>query len=309
MGSKTVTIIAIVVVAIAIIFDTATHGHFDDERIRELVTENVENQNEKGPATLHEFQAAVDDRTTWIKGSVDSAEERHQMTLAALRAPGILTLVNDLKVDHILEDLLRRLKLLVEADPTEGHLEYRIGKDGHTVTLDGWVPVGEEDLRQAIEDLVRDVPGVRKVINNMTIGPPVDTAAIEQMIVDILRLKNIYFDYNKATIRPESMDSIEKIAGIFQQYPTVRVRVEGHTDAIASEQYNQKLSEARAGSVKAALVQFGVEESRIDTVGHGESMPIAPNNTPEGRADNRRIEFKVSAGDFAGDAQPAAGPQ
>ena len=63
---------------------------------------------------------------------------------------------------------------------------------------------------------------------------------------DILRLGNIYFDYNKATIRPESRDSLSKIAGVLEEYPNVRVRVEGHTDSIASERYNQQLSDARA---------------------------------------------------------------
>jgi OOP family OmpA-OmpF porin len=121
-------------------------------------------------------------------------------------------------------------------------------------------------------------------------------------------MNNIYFDYNKATVRAESRPALQRIAGVLQEYPDVRVRIEGHTDSIASEKYNQALSERRAAAVRAALVEYGVADTRIDSVGYGELRPIAPNATPEGRADNRRIEFNVlNPNDLNGGAVQPAG--
>jgi outer membrane protein OmpA-like peptidoglycan-associated protein len=292
MGSNFVKVLAVVVVALTVILDVTLHGHFDDGKIRNLITKNL--QNEPIP-TLTEVDVRVRDRTAYVSGLVDTPQERVRTTRAALEAPGILTLVNDVRVDLLLEILFQRLKSVMEASPGGGEFDYRVHADGHTVTLEGWVPEGEEDLRDELGRLAEKVPGVRQVINNIGIGDPgADT--VRKRIYDILRLQNIYFDYNKATIRPESRDSVKRIAGVLNEYPGVRVQIEGHTDAIASEAYNKKLSDARANSVKTALVEFGVASERVDTIGYGESKPIAPNNTPEGRADNRRIEFNVTSG-------------
>jgi len=73
--------------------------------------------------------------------------------------------------------------------------------------------------------------------------------------------------------------------------PTLRVLLEGHTDSIGAEAYNQGLSERRAKAVMQYLIKGGVDSARLSTVGYGESRPIAPNNTKEGRAKNRRVEL------------------
>jgi outer membrane protein OmpA-like peptidoglycan-associated protein len=292
MASKLATIVGIITLVLIMAVDWRQSGHFDDGGMKDNIARDIESAPEV--TTLKDLAVKVDRRTAHVQGLVDSPEERVAATRAALKTPGILTIVNDLKVDQVLEILLRRIKQQIEADPTEGVFGYRIARDGHTVTLDGWVPEGEDDLRQAIENTVAAVPGVRKVINNLGVGRPLDDLRkVQELILDILRMNNIYFDYNKAVIRPESRPALKRIAGVLQEYPDVRVRIEGHTDAIASEGYNQALSERRADAVKAALIEHGTAAERIETVGHGELRPIAPNTTPEGRADNRRIEFKV----------------
>ncbi len=108
-------------------------------------------------------------------------------------------------------------------------------------------------------------------------------------------LKGIYFDFNKATIRfPESQEALQAAYNILKENPTIKVEIQGHTDNVGSDEYNQRLSEQRAWAVVNYLVQqMGVDPARLIAKGYGESMPKAPNDTPEGRALNRRVEFVV----------------
>ena len=94
-------------------------------------------------------------------------------------------------------------------------------------------------------------------------------------------------------IREESFVSLDKIAAALKKYPDFTVTIEGHTDNIGSQPYNQKLSDGRANSVMKALVERGIGADRLTAIGFGKLKPIASNSTPEGRAENRRIEFKV----------------
>ena len=112
-------------------------------------------------------------------------------------------------------------------------------------------------------------------------------------------LRGINFDFNKYNIKREFAPVLDEAAQILKDNPDVKVTVEGHTDSIGSDSYNQRLSERRAAAVKHYLVSRGVAADRLETVGYGESRPIAPNTTPngrdnpEGRAMNRRAELKV----------------
>ena len=102
----------------------------------------------------------------------------------------------------------------------------------------------------------------------------------------------ILFAVNSATIRPESTPTITEIADILQEHSDLRLSIEGHTDSDGDDAFNQTLSEDRAAAVKALLVQeFGIDESRLETVGHGESTPVESNDTPEGKQQNRRVEL------------------
>lgn len=101
----------------------------------------------------------------------------------------------------------------------------------------------------------------------------------------------IKFDVNKATIKPESMGFLNDLAKWMKENPSVNLAVEGHTDSDGDNAANQKLSEARAGAVKTQLVSMGVESSRLAPKGIGETKPMDTNTTPEGKANNRRVEF------------------
>ncbi len=101
----------------------------------------------------------------------------------------------------------------------------------------------------------------------------------------------ITFDVGKATIKKESMGTINEIFGILQSYPSIKFSVEGHTDNTGTAASNQTLSEARAKAVCEKLQQLGIEASRLSAKGYGMSKPLDTNATPEGRAKNRRVEF------------------
>lgn len=112
-------------------------------------------------------------------------------------------------------------------------------------------------------------------------------------------IDNIYFAFDKATVLEESYDALNKLAQMLKANPNVEIELRGHTDSKGSHAYNMGLSKARAKNVAKFLIEQGIEESRLTWEGFGETMPVAPNteedgtDNPEGRAKNRRTEFKV----------------
>jgi len=106
-------------------------------------------------------------------------------------------------------------------------------------------------------------------------------------------LENIFFETGKATLKIESYPQLEQVLKFMDSNPTIRMEISGHTDNTGSLKVNTRLSQARAESVVEYLVEHGVAEDRLDAMGYAFSQPIAPNDTPEGRARNRRVEFKI----------------
>lgn len=118
-----------------------------------------------------------------------------------------------------------------------------------------------------------------------------------EAVPEVVRVElDVKFDFDKATVRQDSYSEIRNVADFMKQYPQTSTVVEGHTDSVGTDQYNQRLSERRAQAVRSVLVdEYGVEGSRVDSVGYGESRPVADNSTPEGRQINRRVEAEVEA--------------
>ena len=103
--------------------------------------------------------------------------------------------------------------------------------------------------------------------------------------------RNIYFDFNKATIKPESEPILDEVSDFLKANPAMKMEIQGHTDSKGTAAYNLKLSERRAASVKDYLVKNGIASNRLTTKGYGLTKPVATNSTEEGRAKNRRVEF------------------
>ena len=115
----------------------------------------------------------------------------------------------------------------------------------------------------------------------------------------IVNMPDVLFATGKYDLTPDARVKLAKVSGILLSYPGLRMQLEGHTDSVGSDEFNQKLSEQRAGSVRDFLVQQGVSMNNVVAVGYGKSDPIADNETAVGRAQNRRVGLVVS-GDVIG---------
>lgn len=110
----------------------------------------------------------------------------------------------------------------------------------------------------------------------------------------IVNLSDVLFDFDRATLRPGAREKLAKISGIVLAHPGLKTQAEGHADSIGTDQYNQRLSERRAESVRSFLVQQGITAEAVAATGFGESRPVATNGTAVGRRQNRRVELVVS---------------
>lgn len=136
----------------------------------------------------------------------------------------------------------------------------------------------------AVEDTMRmESPSVRPSLH--------DGSSLE--VGSTIVLHNIFFDFDKAVLLQQSYYELQQLLTILRDYPTMKIEIRGHTDGHGSVDYNQRLSENRAKAVVDYLVSKGVDVKRLQYKGFGKSQPIDTNATDEGRARNRRVEFKV----------------
>lgn len=150
-------------------------------------------------------------------------------------------------------------------------------------------PVDVDSDGDGVFDSKDKCPDTVKGLKVDEVGCPVVLEKTLEINLDIL------FDTAKSEIKPEYMWQVQKLADAMNQYENTVVNVEGHTDSQGSDALNQKLSQSRADSVKAALItKYGIAADRVTATGYGEARPIADNTTAEGRAKNRRVVGSVS---------------
>ncbi|MEZ4362357.1 MAG: OmpA family protein [Kofleriaceae bacterium] len=131
-------------------------------------------------------------------------------------------------------------------------------------------------------------------------GEPTDGCAKKYGLVVVTETKielkqTVFFDTRKATIKRVSFRLLDDVAQALADHPTLQVRVEGHTDSQGSDKFNLNLSQRRAESVRAYLINKGIDQARMVAEGYGERVPLADNRTSKGRAQNRRVEFVITA--------------
>lgn len=147
----------------------------------------------------------------------------------------------------------------------------------------------DED-RDGVPDYLDKCPGTPPRARVDSDGCP------EQLKETVTRRLDIKFDTAKAFVQPQYYPQIEGVAQVLVEYVQTSVTIEGHTDNVGKADYNQKLSQQRADAVREVLIsQFGVDPSRVIAIGYGETRPIASNDTPMGKAENRRVEAVVTA--------------
>ncbi len=120
-----------------------------------------------------------------------------------------------------------------------------------------------------------------------------DIMMVPIIIGESIKINNIFFEFGKFELLPESFPELNRLLKLMQEKPTLKIRIEGHTDNVGSDKANNELSQNRANSVSQYLIDRGVDANRIKVVGYGKSKPIADNRTEEGRQINRRVEFVV----------------
>jgi outer membrane protein OmpA-like peptidoglycan-associated protein len=135
-------------------------------------------------------------------------------------------------------------------------------------------------------------------------SPPAERSLAEQLAGEnrtvteearglIVSLPGILFDFDKAELRPEVEETLRQIAEVLKKYPDIDVMVEGHTDDVGDEQYNQSLSDRRALAVHTYLISQGIDPGHMTHSGFGETRPVAGNDAPEGRQRNRRVDLVI----------------
>jgi outer membrane protein OmpA-like peptidoglycan-associated protein len=125
----------------------------------------------------------------------------------------------------------------------------------------------------------------------------------------IVNINDVLFDFNKYTLKPGAREKLAKVSGIILAYPGLKIQLEGHTDSIGSDEYNQKLSEQRADAVRSYLIAQGVPGDTTTAVGLGKSGAVATNDTAAGRQQNRRVDMVVSGQPIGIDMTPPSAAQ
>ncbi|MDY5969301.1 MAG: OmpA family protein [Bacteroidales bacterium] len=130
-----------------------------------------------------------------------------------------------------------------------------------------------------------------RIDNDDTVSKPPDTN--HYTVGATFVLKDIYFAFDQSVLLQQSYVELQKLLETLRSHPTMRIEIDGHTDGNGSVEYNQRLSESRARAVVDYLISCGIDARRLESKGFGKSRPIDSNDTDEGRARNRRVEFKV----------------
>jgi OOP family OmpA-OmpF porin len=145
-------------------------------------------------------------------------------------------------------------------------------------------------------DMAKDFPQGFQVMADISLKPaaaPVDPTVCQQLFSDLLAKGKIRFESNRATVDPDSAGLLDRLIETALRCPTANIEIAGHTDADGEDAVNQALSEKRAEAVLDQLVKAGLPADRFTAIGYGSTQPVASNETDEGKAQNRRIDFLV----------------
>jgi len=170
---------------------------------------------------------------------------------------------------------------LARSNPSDGSykISLPVGSDfGFRAEAEGYYAVSEQLSTKSLKEY-------SEITKDLFLAPIEAGEAI--------RLNNIFFDFGKAELRPESFPELLRLVRLLQEHPNVSIELGGHTDNIGNDEANQSLSEERVGAVRNYLIEQKIAPKRMKAVGYGKKYPVASNETEEGRQINRRVEFTI----------------
>ncbi len=175
-------------------------------------------------------------------------------------------------------------KLFAAETDTDGYTELLvpIGKK-YEIT---YLSLGRKDIAASVDVAHEPMQNIKLTLRFKRFEPEPGQAGGPPRFV----LQGVEFDTAKATIRPESFPRLDQVVEFLTHKKSARIEISGHTDNVGKPATNKQLSQQRAEACRDYLVKKGIDKSRIEAVGHGDEKPLAPNDTPEGRQKNRRIE-------------------
>lgn len=285
------------------------HGTVFNEKIRTAIDANVEvKPNDNPPIKLKaSMNGKFETEIPEVNGYSVSAS--HDGFLPKSLNFTLPELGHDttLFIDVYLTPLARHLMLMGTVydnktmKPINAKLQIQLKEDGKVKftpsTNDGkyeqeFKKLGWYVLTASAEGYLNTVDSVQAMSEETT--PLIKDLILQPIEVGLtVRLKNIYFDFDKTTLKKESFVELNKVVDFLKQNGTVEIQIEGHTDSKGSDDYNLNLSQGRSQSVVDYVISQGIQKSRLNAQGFGESKPIDTNDTDEGRANNRRVEFTV----------------
>lgn len=190
-------------------------------------------------------------------------------------------------------DLLKNYLTFKLEPNTTYYFDVDVDNQGNTTIK----PITREKAHDALQHMSYQTHQITRVVPNCPVAPtpttappaPIIVAPVQPVQYETIELK-ILFDNDKSNIKQQYYPEVKQVADFMSRHPEVTATIEGHTDSNASDAYNVALSQRRVDAVKRLLIDtYGIDASRLNSVGYGESRPIATNSTPEGRQQNRRV--------------------
>jgi outer membrane protein OmpA-like peptidoglycan-associated protein len=236
-------------------------------------------QNLQNAQDLEEHKSRQKELITYARAAVQTAEDARIMTIRKMRAE------DEANTKQQAQDA--QLAAAQAQAAANQQAAERARADARAAEAEAQAARAHQQTKQADDQTEQMRERLKAQLNQVL-------ATRESARGLIVNMSDVLFDFNKYTLKPETREKLAKVSGILLAYPGLTLQVEGYTDNIGSDEYNQKLSEERAGTVRDYLVSQGVAQPNITAMGYGKNDPVADNSSNDGRAQNRRVQMVVS---------------
>jgi outer membrane protein OmpA-like peptidoglycan-associated protein len=236
-------------------------------------------QNLQNAQDLDDHKSKRKEEITFARAAVQTAEDARIMTIRKMRAEDE---ANQKQQAQDAQTAAQQAQLAAQQQAAE-----RAQAEARAAEAEAQAARARQQTQQATDQTEQMRERLKAQLNQVL-------ATRESARGLIVNMSDVLFDFNKYTLKPDAREKLAKVSGILLSYPGLTLQVEGYTDNIGTDDYNQKLSEQRADAVRDYLVTQGVAQPSISATGYGKSSPVADNSTNEGRAQNRRVQLVVS---------------